>query len=154
MCIKTRLDFQRMAASWYPRSTNSRLPPTTPCLAERRWSHVASASTPSTSRERETRDELYKIGLPGKSILRDYFQENRTSQRPFLVLRIRFLGWPMFIQFIPAAAASHCRRRRRTRSQCRCCSCSVGGWRNRIRTADFADFVQPWNWLKLLQKQA
>ena len=26
-----------------------------------------------------TRDQLYKIGLPGKSILRDYFQENMTS---------------------------------------------------------------------------
>ena len=102
MCIKTRLDFQRMAASWYPRSTNSRLPPTTPCLAERRWSHVASASTPSTSRERETRDELYKIGLPGKSILRDYFQENRTSRRPFLLLRISFPGRPIFIQLPPA----------------------------------------------------
>ena len=25
-----------------------------------------------------------KIGLPGKSILRDYFHENRTSRRPFL----------------------------------------------------------------------
>ena len=26
-----------------------------------------------------TWDELYKIGLPGKSILGDYFQENMTS---------------------------------------------------------------------------
>ena len=25
------------------------------------------------------RDQLYKIGLPGKLILRDYFQENMTS---------------------------------------------------------------------------
>ena len=32
-----------------------------------------------------------KIGLPGKSILRDYFQENITSRRPFLLLRIRGL---------------------------------------------------------------
>ena len=31
-----------------------------------------------------------EIGLPGKSILRDYFQENKTSQRPFLLLRISF----------------------------------------------------------------
>ena len=30
-----------------------------------------------------------KIGLPGKSILGDYFQENGTSRRPFLLLRIR-----------------------------------------------------------------
>ena len=26
------------------------------------------------------RDQLYKIGLPRKSILGDYFQENRTSR--------------------------------------------------------------------------
>ena len=32
-----------------------------------------------------------KIGLPGKSIFRDYFQENITSRRPFLLLRIRGL---------------------------------------------------------------
>ena len=42
-----------------------------------------------------------KIGLPWKSILRDYFQENMTSRRPFLILRISFLGRPNFIQFIP-----------------------------------------------------
>ena len=36
-----------------------------------------------------SRDELYEIGLPGKSILGHYFQENRTSRRPFLLLRIR-----------------------------------------------------------------
>ena len=30
-----------------------------------------------------TRDQLYKIGLPGKSILGDCLQENRTSRRPF-----------------------------------------------------------------------
>ena len=34
--------------------------------------------------------QLYKEGFPGKSILRDHFQENRTSQRPFLLLRISF----------------------------------------------------------------
>ena len=45
--------------------------------------------------------QLYKIGLPLKSILRDYFQENRTSQRPFLLLRISFPGRPIFRQFIP-----------------------------------------------------
>ena len=42
-----------------------------------------------------------KIGLPGKSILEDYFQENRTSRRPYLLLRISFPGRPIFIQFIP-----------------------------------------------------
>ena len=42
-----------------------------------------------------------KIGLPGKSILRDHFQENRTSERPFLLLRISFPERPIFIQFVP-----------------------------------------------------
>ena len=42
-----------------------------------------------------------KIGLPGKSILRYYFQENRTSRRPFLLLRISFLGRSIFIQLVP-----------------------------------------------------
>ena len=41
-----------------------------------------------------------KIGLPGKSILRDYFQENMTSRRPFLLLRISFMGRPIFIQLL------------------------------------------------------
>ena len=41
------------------------------------------------------RDQLYKIGLPGKSILGDYFQENRTSRRHFLLLRISFPGKPI-----------------------------------------------------------
>ena len=44
---------------------------------------------------------MFKIGLPGKSILRDYYQENMTSRRPFLSLRISFPGRPIFIQFIP-----------------------------------------------------
>merc|ERR1712037_740228 len=48
-----------------------------------------------------SRDQLYEIDLPGKSILRDYFQENRTSRRPFLLLRISFPGRPIFIQFVP-----------------------------------------------------
>ena len=42
-----------------------------------------------------------KIGLPGKSILRDYFQENGTSRRHFLLLRISFPGRPIFIQLPP-----------------------------------------------------
>ena len=42
-----------------------------------------------------------KIGLPGKSILGYYFQENRTSSRPFLLLRISFPGRPISIQFFP-----------------------------------------------------
>ena len=42
-----------------------------------------------------------KKGLPGKLILRFYFQENRTSRRPFLLLRISFPGRPIFIQLPP-----------------------------------------------------
>ena len=42
-----------------------------------------------------------KLGLPGKSILGDYFHENRTSRRPFLLLRISFPGGPINIQIIP-----------------------------------------------------
>ena len=49
-------------------------------------------------------ENCIKIGLLGKSILRDYFQENRTSRRPFLLLRISFPGRPIVIQFIPVAA--------------------------------------------------
>ena len=41
------------------------------------------------------------IGLPGKSIFREYFQENMASQRPFLLQRICFPGGPFFIQLIP-----------------------------------------------------
>ena len=43
-----------------------------------------------------------KMGLLGKLILRDYFQESRTSQRPILLLKICFPGRPIFIQFVPA----------------------------------------------------
>ena len=51
-----------------------------------------------------TKGNCIKIGLPGKSILRDYFQENGTSWRPFLLLRTTLSGRPIFIQFIPGAA--------------------------------------------------
>ena len=50
---------------------------------------------------------MYKNRSSRKSIIRDYFQENRTSQRPFLLLRIGFPGRPIFIQ-LP-----------RSRGQCR-----------------------------------
>ena len=46
------------------------------------------------------RDQLYT-----KSILGDYFQENRTSPRPFLLLRIRFPGRPIFIQLPPGISS-------------------------------------------------
>ena len=45
--------------------------------------------------------QLYKNGSSGKSILRDYFQENMISQRPFLLLRISFPEKPIFIQLVP-----------------------------------------------------
>ena len=41
-----------------------------------------------------------KIGLPGKLILRDYFQEKRTSRRPFLLLRIDFPGIPILYNWL------------------------------------------------------
>ena len=40
------------------------------------------------------------MGLPGKLILGDYLQENRTSRRPSLLLS--FPGRPIFIQLPPA----------------------------------------------------
>ena len=52
------------------------------------------------------RDQLYKIGLPGKSILRDHFRENRTFRRLFLLLRISFPGRPISIQLPPGAATA------------------------------------------------
>ena len=52
---------------------------------------------------REPGGNCIKIGLTGKSILRDCYQENRTSRRPFLLLRISFPGRTTFTQFIPGA---------------------------------------------------
>ena len=46
------------------------------------------------------------MGLPGKPILGDYFQENMTSQRPFLLLRISFPGGPIFIQLPPEGTST------------------------------------------------
>ena len=56
------------------------------------------------------RDQLYKKGLPGKSILGDYFQENMTSRRPFLLMRISFPGRPIFIQLVPGRKTLPVRR--------------------------------------------
>ena len=42
-----------------------------------------------------------KIGFTGKLIIRDYFQENVTSRRPFLLLRISLPRRPIFIQLPP-----------------------------------------------------
>ena len=42
-----------------------------------------------------------KIGLPGKSFSETNFQDNMTSRRPFLLLRISFPGRPIFMPFLP-----------------------------------------------------
>ena len=47
-----------------------------------------------------------KIGLPGKLILGDYFQENMTPRRPLLLLRISFPGRPIFIQLHPGNSSA------------------------------------------------
>ena len=57
------------------------------------WPSRSRPSTPASAPA--SRDQLYKIGLPGKSILGDYFQENMTSRRPFLLPRISFPGRPI-----------------------------------------------------------
>ena len=65
-----------------------------------------------------------KICLPGKSILIYYFQENRTSRRPFLLLIISFPWRPILIQLIPgwswagASSRGRCRRPPRGSTQC------------------------------------
>ena len=50
--------------------------------------------------------QLYKIGLPGKAILGDYFQENRTSRRPFSLTEIQFSGKTHFYTIRPWATDS------------------------------------------------
>ena len=59
--------------------------------------------------ERTSGDNCIKIGPPGKSILRDYFQENRSTRRPFLLLRISFPRSPIVYTIRPWApvALSH-----------------------------------------------
>ena len=52
---------------------------------------LAAAGTPRSS----PAGNCIKIGPPGKLILGDYFQENGTSRRPFLLLRISFPGRPI-----------------------------------------------------------
>ena len=62
-------------------------------------------------RGRRAGGNCIKMSLPGKSILGDYFQENGTSKRPFLSLRISFPGRPFYIQFVPAVRRRGRRRR-------------------------------------------
>ena len=80
----------------------------------RHWGELRKRTSGHGSRGTRgwTGTNCIKIGLPGKSILGDYFQENRTSQRPFL-----FPGRPIFIQFDPAS--SWCRA---------CCRPSSSAW--------------------------
>ena len=80
-----------------------------------------SRSPPYTSLS--TGGNCIKIGLPGKSILGDYVQENGTSRRPFLLLRISFPGRPIFIQFIPALSYVFSDLRRSPSASWRSSSC-------------------------------
>ena len=79
--------------------------PRKPC----RWSGGASATSvsgstrPCGSGTRGRRDQLYEKGLSGKSILGVYFQENKTSRRPFLLLRISFPERPILYNCLQAA---------------------------------------------------
>ena len=69
--------------------------------------------------------DCIKVGLPGKSVLGDYFQENKTSRRPFLLLMIDFPSRPIFIQFVPGGNGYS--RDARSKSLCwRFWSCSLG----------------------------
>ena len=61
----------------------------------RRAPGTAGRSAPSSG------GNCIKMGLPGRSILGDYFLENRTSRGPLLLLKITFPGRPIFIQFVP-----------------------------------------------------
>ena len=88
-----------------------------PCRCTRRRSSSSTllrrGRSVGTCRRRRatmrTGTNCIKIGLPGKSIHRDYFQESMTSQRPFLLLKISFPGRPIFIQLPPGATASSSR---------------------------------------------
>ena len=68
----------------------------------RREAGVPARLQPQTLLRPHPGTNCIKIALPGKSILGDYFQENMTSRRPFLLLRISFPGRPIFIQLPPA----------------------------------------------------
>ena len=60
---------------------------------------LSSPTTPlwcSTQSGTSSGTNCIEIGLSGKSIPEDYFQENMTAQRPFLLLRISFPGRPIF----------------------------------------------------------
>ena len=70
---KMRLARMYKRRSWDTLSGNSIT------IADRHWIHLPGKN-------------CIKIGLPGKLILRYYSQENRTSRRPFLLLRIGFPG--------------------------------------------------------------
>ena len=129
-CSLKRLGSEKVNATRSPNASTS----STDMLAE------------STSSSVESWRQLYKIGLPGKSILGDYFQENRTSRRPFLLLRISFPGRPILIQLVPD-------RRRRGRPWSRL---PPLGWRRGGRARTRRSRRTPWGviqWWRPLIKQ-
>ena len=56
-------------------------------LPARWWSPWSWTRRGCRRRSSRTGGNCIRIGLPGKSILGDYSQENRTSRRPFLLLQ-------------------------------------------------------------------
>ena len=82
------------------------------------WPRAGWSARRAAWRARAGGGNWIRIVLPGKSILRDYFQENRTSQRPFLLLTIIFPGRPIFIQFIPEQSGKSFPCRNKLTVQC------------------------------------
>ena len=89
-----------MLLNCLPASSGERLPRS----CRDRCAGVSSARRGPWRRRRASTPggNCIEIGLPGKSILGDYLQENRTSRRPLLLLRISFTGRSIFIQLVPA----------------------------------------------------
>ena len=81
------------SASWRRSPKSSTRPTPNASTATRRSPPCRAKTGPGTN--------CRKIGLPGKSILGDHFQENQTSRRPFLLLRVSFPRRAIFIQSIP-----------------------------------------------------
>ena len=65
-----------------------------------------AAAEPVVGGEEPLEAIVLRIGLPGKSILGDYFQEKRTLGRRFLFLRISFPGRPIFMPLPPGKTDS------------------------------------------------
>ena len=78
-----------------------RRPPSGRGSRPRRRGGTPTRPEPRTSSRSRSGGNYIKIGLPGKWILRDHFEENRTSKRPFLFLRISFQGRSFFYTIGP-----------------------------------------------------